>query len=130
MINNGLPNLENVFLVKGLCANLISITQLCDQGMEAIFDKFGCRITDEKGEGFMRGIRTKNNCYKWIPEPKIQDDMSNTMLKHQESLALSQFESKDERSKVCENNFIWKNNQIENQLHPRRVIFCVEIIAI
>ena len=86
--------------------------------METIFDKFGCRTIDEKGEVFMRGIRTKNNCYKWILEPKSQDDMSNTMLKHQESLALSQLESKDERSKVCENNFIWKNNQIKNQLHP------------
>jgi len=44
--------------------------------------------------------------------------MLNTMLKHQESLALPQLESKDERSKVCENNFIWKNNQIQDQLHP------------
>ena len=49
LISSGLPNLENVFLVEGLCANLISITQLCDQGMEAIFEKFGCKIIDEKG---------------------------------------------------------------------------------
>ena len=66
LISNGLPNLENVFLVEGICTNLISITQLCDQGMEAIFDIFGCKITDEKGEVIMRGMRTKNNCYKWI----------------------------------------------------------------
>jgi len=66
----------------------------------------------------MRGIITKNNCYKSIPEPKTQDDMLHTMLEHQESLALSQLESKDERSKVCEYNFIWKNNQIKSQPHP------------
>jgi len=66
LISNGLPNLENVFLVEGLYTNLISITQPCDQEMEAIFDRFGCKITDEEGEMFMRGIRTKNNCYKWI----------------------------------------------------------------
>ena len=30
LINHGLPNLENVLLVKGLTANLISISQLCD----------------------------------------------------------------------------------------------------
>jgi len=65
----------------------------------------------------MTGIRTKNNCYKWIPGPKTQTDMLNTMLKHQESLALPQLESKDERSKVCENNFIWKNNQNKDQFH-------------
>jgi len=44
--------------------------------------------------------------------------MLNTMLEHQESLALPQLESKDERNKVCENNSIWKNNQIKDQLHP------------
>jgi hypothetical protein len=28
-----LPNLDNVLLVEGLTANLISISQLCDQGL-------------------------------------------------------------------------------------------------
>jgi len=48
LISNGLPKLENVFLVEGLFTNLISITQLCDQGMEANFDRFGCKITDKE----------------------------------------------------------------------------------
>jgi len=117
LIRNGLPNLENVFLVEGLRASLISITQLCDQGMEAIFDRFGCKITDEKGEVFMRGIRKKNNCYKWISDPKPETDMLNTMLKHHESLAMPQLKSKDKRSKVCENSSTWKNNQTRDQLH-------------
>ncbi|MCI63984.1 gag-pol polyprotein, partial [Trifolium medium] len=31
LVNSGLPKLDNVLLVKGLTANLISISQLCDQ---------------------------------------------------------------------------------------------------
>jgi len=50
----------------------------------------------------MRGIRTKTNCYKWIPE--AQTDMLNTVLEHQKSLALPQLENKDERRKVYENS--------------------------
>ena len=117
LISNELPNLKNVFLVEGLCPNLIIITQLCVQGMEVIFDRYGCKITSEKGEVFMRGIRTKNNCYKWISNPKTQTDMLNTILKHHESLAIPQLKSNDERSKVCENIPTWKNNQTRNQLH-------------
>jgi len=33
LINTKLPKLENVFLVEGLYTNLISVSQLCDQGM-------------------------------------------------------------------------------------------------
>nr|ABN06156.1 gag-pol polyprotein, related [Medicago truncatula] len=33
LIKHGLPRLDNVFIVKGLTANLISISQLCDQGL-------------------------------------------------------------------------------------------------
>jgi hypothetical protein len=39
LVNNELPNLENVLLVKGLTANLISISQLCDQGLKVNFTK-------------------------------------------------------------------------------------------
>ncbi|GAU28621.1 hypothetical protein TSUD_55650 [Trifolium subterraneum] len=34
LINKGLPKLNDVLLVKGLTANLISISQLCDQGLK------------------------------------------------------------------------------------------------
>ncbi|PNY11358.1 gag-pol polyprotein, partial [Trifolium pratense] len=36
LINNDLPKLDNVLLVKGLTANLISISQLCDQGLKKL----------------------------------------------------------------------------------------------
>lgn len=35
-----LPSLDDVLLVKGLTANLISIRQLCDQGIKVNFTKF------------------------------------------------------------------------------------------
>jgi len=68
LISDELPKLENVLLVEGLFSNLISISQLCDQGMEVYFNKSGCKITNERVEVLMKGSRTKNNCYKWIPE--------------------------------------------------------------
>ncbi|MCI54039.1 gag-pol polyprotein, partial [Trifolium medium] len=48
LINSGLPKLNNVLLVKGLTANLISISQLCDQGMKVNFTKSECLVTNEK----------------------------------------------------------------------------------
>ena len=63
LIKHGLPILDNVLLVKGLTANLISISQLCDQGMEINFSKLECQITDKKGEVHMRGTGSKDNCY-------------------------------------------------------------------
>jgi hypothetical protein len=41
LINNQLPKQENVLLVGGLTKNLISISQLCDQGLEVNFTKYG-----------------------------------------------------------------------------------------
>lgn len=35
LVSEGSPRLDNVLLVKGLAANLISISQLCDQGSSA-----------------------------------------------------------------------------------------------
>jgi hypothetical protein len=42
LIKHGLPRLDNVLLVKGLTANLIIISQLCDQGLEVNFSKPEC----------------------------------------------------------------------------------------
>jgi hypothetical protein len=57
----------------------------------------------------MRGIITKNNCYKWIPELKAQTYMLNTMLEHQKSFTLPQLRSKDERRRVSESSSTFKN---------------------
>jgi len=39
LIKHGMPRLDNVQLVKGLTTNLISISQLCDQGVAVNFSK-------------------------------------------------------------------------------------------
>jgi hypothetical protein len=50
LVGEGSPRLNNVLLVKGLAANLISISQLCDQGLSVNFSKTECQILDGKGK--------------------------------------------------------------------------------
>lgn len=64
----GFPKLNDMFLVKGLTANLISISQLCDQGLKVNFTKSECLVTNEKGEVIIKGARSKENCYLWISQ--------------------------------------------------------------
>ncbi|PNY01719.1 gag-pol polyprotein [Trifolium pratense] len=78
LIDNELPKLDNVLLVKGLSANLISISQLCDQGMKVNFSKSECLVTNDKDEVLMRGVRSQDNCYLWVP---IKTTYSSTCLK-------------------------------------------------
>ena len=42
------PMIENVVLVDGFKHNLLSISQLCDQGFKVIFDDSSCNILDDK----------------------------------------------------------------------------------
>ncbi|KAK2385434.1 putative mitochondrial protein [Trifolium repens] len=72
LVNKELPNLENVLLVKGLTANLISISQLCDQGLRVNFTKEECLVSNDQGEILMRGGRSKDNCYLWVSHEEIQ----------------------------------------------------------
>jgi len=67
------PKLDNVLFVKGLTSNLISISQLCDQGFKVIFNISECLVTDDENNIHMRGERSKDDCYLWIPrkESKI-----------------------------------------------------------
>ncbi|PNX99239.1 gag-pol polyprotein, partial [Trifolium pratense] len=59
-----LPSLDNVLLVEGLTANLISISQLCDQGLNVSFNNSEC-IVSNKDQEVMKGSRSKDNCYLW-----------------------------------------------------------------
>lgn len=74
LTSNGLPDVNNVLLVKWLTSNLISIRQLCDQGMSVKFSKSACFMTDEKGEVIMSGIKSEGNYYLWIPLSKDQTE--------------------------------------------------------
>ncbi|KAG7537093.1 GAG-pre-integrase domain [Arabidopsis suecica] len=59
------PQLTNVYFVKGLTANLISVSQLCDEGLTVSFNKVKCWANDEKNHTAMSGVRTGSNCYMW-----------------------------------------------------------------
>lgn len=43
----GSPSLDDVLFVKGLTVNLISISQLCDQGLKVNFNKSECMVMNE-----------------------------------------------------------------------------------
>jgi len=92
MCSDDSPKIENVFLVKGLVSNLISISQLCDQGLEVKFNKTECLITNKKGGVLIKGSRSKNNCYRWVPYQKDQIFEQARMLiqrlEHQKSVKI------------------------------------------
>ncbi|GAA0186245.1 hypothetical protein LIER_33533 [Lithospermum erythrorhizon] len=66
----GLPNLEEVLLVERLTANLISISQLCDNGMKVAFDRSTCSVSNQNNDLIMQGSRSTDNCYLWTPSQK------------------------------------------------------------
>jgi len=86
LIKHGLPRLDDVLLVRGLTANLISISQLCDLGLRVNFTKPKCQISDEKGEVLMRGTRSKDNCYMWVSQE--ESFISTCLLSKEEEIKL------------------------------------------
>src|SRR4051812_37108775 len=58
------PSITNVLLVYGLAHNLLSISQLSDNGYDIIFNQMSCKaISQEDGSILFTGKR-KNNIYK------------------------------------------------------------------
>lgn len=48
--------LINVYYVEGLKANLISISQLCDEDLKVVFTKIDCQAIDDKGNVVLEGM--------------------------------------------------------------------------
>jgi len=86
LVSEGSLRLDNVLLVKGLTANLISISQLCDQGLSVNFSKTECQIIDEKGKLSMKGTRSKDNFYLWVSQEQAL--ISSCMLSKDEEVRL------------------------------------------
>jgi len=69
VIGNGqidIPGIEvsqKALYVKGLKANLLSISQLCDDDLVVQFFKKECNIFNNNGKWLMGGERTSDNCY-------------------------------------------------------------------
>ena len=51
--------------------NLLSISQICDQGFMVLFSKGKCLVLDESRKKFISGTRTLDNCYGLIPNADI-----------------------------------------------------------
>ncbi|XP_073120785.1 uncharacterized protein [Henckelia pumila] len=60
----GFPKLHNVLHVQGLNANLISISQLCDDDLHVKFDKNTCEVFDNANRCVITGTRSVDNCYQ------------------------------------------------------------------
>jgi len=59
----GLGTSQEALYVKGLKANLLSISQFCDSDLVVQFSKKECNIFDSSGKWLMGGERTTDNCY-------------------------------------------------------------------
>ena len=63
----GLLVFEDVWYVDGLKANILSISQICDNGLNVLFTKYKCEILDGGGDCMYVGVRTANNYYCITP---------------------------------------------------------------
>jgi hypothetical protein len=59
----GLETSQEALYVEGLKANLLSISQFCDNDLVVQFSKKECNIFDSSGKWLMGGERTADNCY-------------------------------------------------------------------
>ncbi|XP_075636751.1 uncharacterized protein LOC142608987 [Castanea sativa] len=68
---SGLLLFTDVLYIKGLKANLLSITQIYDKDFLVQFSKKGCLILNEEGVQVLKGLWTTNNCYGVVPKPNV-----------------------------------------------------------
>ncbi|GAA0150755.1 hypothetical protein LIER_09621 [Lithospermum erythrorhizon] len=101
---DGLPHLTDVLLVGGLTANLISISQLCDDGMKVCTYKTcqqGCTVNDSCEKTVMHGTRSADNCYMWssVQAPSSRkgehDELWPKRLGHTNYINIQQIISKE-----------------------------------
>jgi hypothetical protein len=59
----GIEVSQKALYVEGLKANLLSISQLCDDDLVVQFSKKECNIFDSNEKWLMGGERTTDNCY-------------------------------------------------------------------
>ena len=63
----GLLVFEDVWYVAGLKANLLSISQICDNGLNVLFTKYECEILNGGGDYMCIGVRIADNYYGITP---------------------------------------------------------------
>ncbi|XP_019160885.1 PREDICTED: uncharacterized protein LOC109157433 [Ipomoea nil] len=81
---HGLPKLPKVLLVQSLKANLISISQLCEDELKVEFSRDNFNVFNQNHECVMMGKRSTNKCYTWDSDLScLQTTISQTQLWHQ-----------------------------------------------
>src|SRR3954470_12317303 len=58
------PSITNVLLVEGLTHNVLSISQLSDNGYDIIFNQKSCKAVSKKDGSILFTGKGKNNIYK------------------------------------------------------------------
>lgn len=79
-----LPIFKEVILVEGLTANLISISQLCNQGVSVNFSKDKCTVTNSNNTVVMSRMCSSNDCYLWNPD--LKSNVCNSVRNNEASL--------------------------------------------
>ena len=62
--NGSLPSITNILLIDGLMHNLLSISQLSDNGYDIIFNQDSCRAVCQKDGTILFNGKRRNNTYK------------------------------------------------------------------
>src|ERR1044072_5152489 len=57
-------SIKNVLLVEGLMHNLLSISQLADNGYDVLFNQMSCKVVTQKDGSILFNGKRKNNIYK------------------------------------------------------------------
>ena len=74
LLTDGLSKLKNVLHVKGLKANLMSISQLCGQKLNVEFTKNSCKVLNRSRKVVLEGSRSFDNCVvRGIPPLSIKE---------------------------------------------------------
>ncbi|KAL6547895.1 hypothetical protein OROHE_009600 [Orobanche hederae] len=80
----GLPKFENVILLDGLQANLLSISHLRDSEHNVKFTIVDCVVYDKNNNQIMEGTCSFDNCYLLMnPEISLKIETENVDLWHQ-----------------------------------------------
>ena len=59
-LNNGRGKAQDVLFLDRLKANLLSVSQICDKGYEALFRAQDCEVrSSTTGKSFIKGVQTE-----------------------------------------------------------------------
>ncbi|VFQ77323.1 unnamed protein product [Cuscuta campestris] len=125
---SGLPPIKNVWLVQGLEVNLLSISQIYDQGLEVVFTQQKCRIKDRNKfvvleDDQLQHKATDDSLEVDISEKMLEEDTGDEEIEKGSSSLKQNPESEtamehEEVQKAPKNGDLLNKEQDEAPLHP------------